>query len=334
MSGISRLIRSATLYGYTDLAQSLGLNAHAMLRRACLSAGMLEEFDQLIPLQAACELLEDSAQRSGYEDFGLRLAARRRLAHLGPVSIVLREEPTGMAALQTLTRYLQLVNPSLFTTIEIADSVVVIREELLSDARLPMRQPMEMAVGVMVGLLRDLLGKQWRARSVHFGHRAPVKSTTHQQFFTCPIQFDAHFNGIVCATQDLRVQLPDRDSDRATWAQRSLDRAMAQTSTNTSERVRQMVAVLLPQGRCSAAIVAEQLGIDRRTVHRQLLCAGESFSQILQSVRKDLALRQINDSDRSVEEIGYLLGFGSSSAFAHWFRTSYGQSVSQWRKNQ
>ena len=332
MAGISRLIRSATLYGYAELAQSLGLVPSAMLRQVALSREMLDEPEQLIALHAACQLLEASALASGHEDFGLRLAARRRLAHLGAVSIVVREEPTGMAALQTLTRYLQLVNPSLFTSIEVAQEVVVVREELLCDAAVPIRQSMEMAVGVMYGILRDILGKGWRCRGVYFTHRAPYTKGLHQSFFDCPLAFNAHFNGIVCAKADLLALLPDRDTERAAWGQHSLDRALAQTRSSTADLVKQMVVALLPQGRCHAGVVAQQLGVDRRTVHRHLAREGLGFSQLVHTVRSDLVVRQLRDSDRSVAEIGYLLGFGSSSAFAHWFRKSQGISVNQWKK--
>ncbi len=332
MSGISRLIRSATLFGYTELAQSLGLAAGPLLRQVGLTSDMLEVPDLLIPLHAACQLLEASAHKSGLEDFGLRLASRRRLAHLGAVSVVMREEPTGMAALQSLTRYLQLVNPSLFTSIEVSGDVVVVREELLPDTTVPIRQPMEMAVGVMYGILRDILGPSWRCRGVYFMHRAPGKKGIHQSFFNCPIAFNAHFNGIVCSLSDLQAALPDRDTERAAWAQHSLDRALAQTRASTADLVKQMVMALLPQGRCSAQLVAQQLGIDRRTVHRQLTPYGLSFSQLVQEVRIDLVARQLRDSDKSVAEIGYLLGFGSSSAFAHWFRKTQGCSVNQWKK--
>ncbi len=40
----------------------------------------------------------------------LRLAARRSLSHLGPISLVLQQEPTPRQALDTLCRYLKLLS--------------------------------------------------------------------------------------------------------------------------------------------------------------------------------------------------------------------------------
>ncbi len=332
MSGISRLIRSATLYGYAELAESLGLNTAAQLRRAGLSLAMLQEPDHPIRLDAACSLLEASSTASKLDDFGLRLAARRRLANLGAVSVVLREEPNGLAALGTLCRYLQLVNPSLSTRIDETGAFVVIREELMTDAQIPMRQSTEMAVGVMHGILRELLGSTWRACRVCFAHRPPSDNSFAKKLFACPLDYNADFNGIVCLRSDLVVQLPGTDAALARYIQTALDKALAQAPKGTAAHVRQWVAVLLPQGRCTADQLASLLGVDRRTLHRHLAREGLTFSSVLQSVRKDLVARQLKDGDRSVMDIAHLLGFGSSSALAHWFAKHHGQSVQQWRQ--
>jgi AraC-like DNA-binding protein len=332
MSGISRVLRSATLFGYAELAQSLGLEPDPLLRHEGLSREMLNEPDHPIDLGAACRVLEASALASGVEDFGLRLAASRKLANLGAVGVVMREEATGLAALYTLTRYLQLVNPALITQVEVQDETVLVREDVWADLALPMRQPLEMAVGVMHGILRELLGAKWVARRVCFTHRAPRDSSFHKRYFACPMDFNADFNGVVCRRSELEAVLPGRNAERVRQTHISLDRALAQTQQRLSESVRQLIAVLLPQGRCSAAQVAAMLGVDRRTVHRQLAFEAENFSGLLQNVRLEFAQRQLRDSDRSATDVAGLLGFGSASAFAHWFAQHHGCSVTLWRK--
>ncbi len=102
---------------------------------------------QLLKSSSARELLESSARLAQVEDFGLQLAKGRRMANLGPISIVLREEPTARQAPDTLSRYLRLLNASLLTRIEDHGEVVLIREEILMDGALPLRQSVELAVG-------------------------------------------------------------------------------------------------------------------------------------------------------------------------------------------
>lgn len=326
------VIRSASLNGYLELARSLGLNPAAMMRRAGLSRRCLDDPETPISALAVSALLEGSAAAAGVENFGLRLAQGRRLANLGPLSIVLREAPTGRQALDTLCRYLRLLNASLLTRIEDSGDTVLIREEFLLDGADSVRQSMELAVGVMQRILAELLGPRWKPRRVCFAHRPPQSLALHHAVFGRQVEFNSAVNGIVCAAADLAAPLPPADTGMAPYAQRFLDQALSQADGSTHDAARQLIAALLPGGRCSAEQVAQHLGMDRRTLHRHLLTRGSNFSALIAQVRREFAVRQIRDSDRSLAELAELLGFSSASALAFWFRQQFGCSVSQWRE--
>jgi hypothetical protein len=131
MRQISQLMRSGSLNGYVELVESLDRDPYAFMRSVGLQAQFLQDPEMLIPRDAARELLEITARATRIEDFALRLAARRKLSALGPISLVLREEPTPRHALDTLCRYLKLVNASLIVRVEDAGGLVIIREDLL-----------------------------------------------------------------------------------------------------------------------------------------------------------------------------------------------------------
>lgn len=327
-------VRSASLRGYPELAQSLGLDATLMMRRAGLPRRCLDDPETMISADAVRSLLEASAQAADCEDFGLRLASKRHLSNLGPLSLVLREEPTGLQALETLVRYLRLLNASLLTRIDQEGALVIIREEVLLAQPASARQSIELALGVMFRILRDLLGGQWRPRRVCFAHRPPRGATTHHLLFGPRVDFNAGFNGIVCDARDLKAQLPRTDPDMARYARQYLEQALGQRQAGQVHTVRQLVSALLPGGRCTVDQVAQHLGVDRRTIHRRLLAEGETFSSLLRAVRREFALRQFTDADRTVAEVAELLGFSGSSALAHWFRAEFGCSVSDWRQRQ
>lgn len=328
------VVRSASLNGYLDLAQSVGLDAHAMLRRAGLSPRSLENPETPLSTAAVSALMEHSAQASGVEDFGLRLAARRQLSNLGPISLVLKEEPTARAALDTLCRYLRLLNASLLTRIEEHGDRLVIREEILVEQTASTRQSMELAVGVMFRILRELLGPQWKAVRVCFNHRPPRDAKAHRAFFGTTVDFNSGFNGIVCHTADLQAPMAGHNPEMARFAREYLDRALSGQHQSTKATVRQLIAALLPGGRCTSQQVAQHLGVDRRTIHRHLGREGESFATLLQSVRSELVLRQVQDSDLPLAEVAQLLGFAAPAAFSHWFRSTFGCSVTAWRTQE
>ena len=328
---IRPVIRSASLTGYVALATELGLDPTLMLRRSGLSLKSLDDPETPVSANAVQRLLEASAIASGIEDFGLRLASKRRLGNLGPLASMLLEAPTARQALETLSIHLRLLNESLVTRIEDSADVVVIREELFLAGNQDVRQSIELAVGVMYRILKELLGERWRPRLVCFTHRPPRDTRGHRAVLATRVTFNAPFNGIVCDARDLNAQLPTLNTGLSQYALRYLQQANQRTRGSTVDLAKELIVALLPGGRCSATQVAQHLDMDRRTLHRHLLAAGWSFSALLLDVRRMLAARQLRESDRSLSELAGLLGFSGASAFAYWFRRQFGCSTGTWR---
>ena len=115
---------------------------------------------------------------------------------------------------------------------------------------------------------------------------------------------------------------------------RYLDSMLVQSNETMSDKVRKLVIALLPSGACSVEQLAQQLGVDRRTVHRHLAQSGESYSSIVDTVRVELVMRYVERRDRPLSEVATLLGFSSLSAFSRWFSGRFGCSVSAWRSGK
>jgi AraC-like DNA-binding protein len=333
MRHLARQVRSAMLSGYIELVKSLGRDPYAFLRTVGLRAKFLQDPEALIPRDAARELLEITARATRTEDFALRLAAVRKLSALGPISLVLREDPTPRAALDTLCRYLKLVNTSLAIRIEDAGSVVVIREDLLPSPGLEMRQSVELAVGTMFRMLGELIGPQWRPIEVCFTHRPPSDLSAHRLFFGRSVKFNQDFNGLVCSSADLSTPRRLGDPVAAGFARKFLDSALQDRADTVQETCRQLMLALLPAGNCTAVEVARHLRVDRRTLYRRLDAEGLTFSALADQVRSDLVRRHLGESDMPLGEVAELLGFSNGSSFSHWFQSVFGCSASQWRKN-
>lgn len=328
----ARQVRSATLSGYVELVKALGRDPHAFMKSVGLQPRLLEDPETLIPRDAARELLEITARATKAEDLALRLAAQRKLSALGPISLVLREEPTPRAALETLCRYLKLVNASLIIRVEEAGPVVVIREDLLPTPGLEMRQSVELAVGTMFRMLGELIGPRWRPQEVCFTHRAPADTAAHRAFFGRNVRFNQEFDGLVCAAADLDQPRDPGDPVAAGYARKFLEAALTQQGDSMQASCRELIVALLPSGTCTAAEVARHLGVDRRTLHRRLLAEELTFSGLLGQVRSELVQRHLRESDMAMGEVAELLGFSGLSSFAHWFQDTFGCSASQWKR--
>lgn len=324
-------VRSASLNNYVELARSLNLAPYRLLQEAGIGSVALLDPDLMIPADALARLLEASAAQAGIDDFGLRLAATRQLSNLGPLALIVREEPTLRHALDLVARYQRLHNEALLMRVEEGDGIVVIAEDIIGGQSGPVRQGIELTIGVLYRMLRLLLGPAWRPQRICFTHRAPARRGAHQRFFEAPVEFSCDFDGIVCKVRDLDLPMPMADPQMAKYVKQYLAAILGPDAADVHGKVRQLVGILLPSGLCSAERVAQNLGVDRRTVHRHLKERGETFSSLVHAVRLELVTRHIEHGQRPLADIALLLGFSSPSAFARWFSGHYGCSVTAWR---
>jgi AraC-like DNA-binding protein len=323
---MSALIRSASLTHFADVAARCGLDAAVLVRDAGLPRRCLEDPDLRVAAHRVARLLELAAERGAEPAFGLRMAESRRLSNLGPLGLLLRDEPTLRAALEAVLRYLHLHNEAMSIRLEEVSSLVVIRVELEGGHDVPLRQATELAVGVMFRVLRLFLGAAWRPRLVCFTHAAPRSLAVHRRVLGEAVEFGHEFNSIVCNAHDLDAGNPGADPVMNRYAKRLLgSRPRAQASW--SARVKELVLLLLPRGHCSVETVAQHLGVDRRTVARHLAHEGTSFSALVDGMRAELLARYEAEGARRLSEVAALLGFSAPSNFSRWHRLRFGASA-------
>lgn len=327
------LARYAALSNFVELSLSLGLDPGSLIRDAGLDPASLSMPDRWVPAGAIADLLERAARASGHDDFGLKLAELRRLSNLGPLSLAIREEPDVRSALKILMRYEHMYNEALHTRISERNGIATIRIELELGHPGEVRQSRELAVGVLHRLLSGFLGTGWQPLGVSFTHPAPQDQSTHRQVFGRAIKFEQEFNGIVLYTDDLESKNAMSDPLMRPYAQQFLGSIEASREATTLNRVRELIELLLPTGRCSVEQVARSLGVDRRTVHRRLSEEGHTFSSLLDATRAALAEHMVGTRRYSLTEIAEMLAFSSPSNFSRWFGHRFGCNPSQWRSN-
>ena len=320
---MTNLVRSACLTNFADVAARCSLGALALLGEVGLPARALEDPDLKVPALAVGRLLELAAARAGEEAFGLRMSESRRLSNLGYLGMLARDEPTLRSALEALMDNIRLHTDALALRLEPAGHLVSLHEELVTGNGESLRQLMELIVASTFGVLRILLGERWRPSLVSFSHRAPRNVLMHRRVFGKAVEFEHAFNGIVFGASDLDAVNPGADPGMVRYA-RALVEPVLGTQAPLSDRVRQLVVLLLPRGQCRVEVVAQELGVDRRTVARGLASEGTTFSQLIDDMRRELLRRHLKDRSQSLTDVSSLLGFSSPSAFARWHRQRFG----------
>lgn len=335
-------IRSSVLSGYSELATSLGLDPMRMIHDIGLPSGSLLQSDLMLSVDRVCKLFELSAVRSGQIAFGLALARNRRLSHLGEFGLILRDQPTLGDMARASELFSGLHNEALVFAVEDRSQYSEDRGQYSNvymetkvDGNILTRQLSEFLMGSTFKICQALFGEASRQMQVCFRHGPPPSLQAYEDFFGSAPLFNFEFNGFIYQTS-LFDQINLQADPGFSQYTLSLIQAIRSppASANHSDEVRRVALQLLPRGQCSAEQVAACLGVDRRTVSRQLARENQSFSSIIDSVRQDMSVRHVLESDLSIADIAPLLGFGSASALVTWYRRHFGLSPMQHRRQR
>src|SRR5678815_63142 len=116
---------------------------------------------------------------------------------------------------------------------------------------------------------------------------------------------------------------PNADAGMARYASEMLEATEPREAAPACVEVRESIVRLLGIGPCTIALVAQHMGVDRRTIHRRLEDEGQTFSTLLDEVRRELAQRYIEGTRRTLSEVASLLGFSEPSSFSRWYRKQF-----------
>lgn len=325
------MVRSSSMSGYFEVTRRLGLNPFALVQLVGLDAAALANPNDRVPVSAACQLLEITAEAASCPTFGLMIAETRHHFGFGVINLLLAHKRTLREVLVAAAQYRHLLNEALGVHVETAGDTVTIREEIVTTPGISTRQAIELAVGVLARHSSAQLGAHWKPHSVHFTHAAPADLTFHRRFFGCPLAFGSDFNGIVCSASDLDFPNPGADPEMVRYAESLADPLNAAGTGSIALEARKAIYLLLPLEQATVELVARHLSLSVRTMQRQLEAGGTSFSGLVEEVRRELALRYMRNPSYPVGRVAALLGYSQQAWFTHWFKARFGMTPRAWR---
>ena len=74
------------------------------------------------------------------------------------------------------------------------------------------------------------------------------------------------------------------------------------------------------------AAIAERMGLSRATLARRLKAEGTCFEEVVEALRRRLAVDYLAERGLSVSETAYLVGFADPAAFSRAFKRWTGRS--------
>ncbi|MEY9179415.1 AraC-like DNA-binding protein [Bradyrhizobium sp. USDA 326] len=326
------LIRSSSLTYYPEVARSVGLDPRQMMRKARLPPACLDKPDTPIAVAGLRRLLESSAEASGAEDFGLRLAERGGLTNFGTVGLIVREQATVGEAIDAFSRFIHIHHDGMRLDVARGKQAVTITMHLRGRKPSASRQSIDVALGSVHRIIQSLFGHDWRPQEVHLHYPPPHDRKRYREFFGCRVIFNAKDDAIVLSAHDMERRIPSAHPLIASYLRKRIE-TIETRPASWEQKVDEVVRFLLAGGGdCTVERVAEHLACTRRTIHRRLAASGTSFSAILDARRADLVIQLIDAPGRRLTDIAMQLGFSAQSAMARWFRSRFGCTITEWRK--
>ncbi len=148
-----------------------------------------------------------------------------------------------------------------------------------------------------------------------------------------PVTFGHACSEIELEPAVLRLPIRDEDPAMSRLMERYAEEWLARLGGQASlvEQIRRHIYTELGNGVPSAEAIARPLGLSERSLSRRLRAEGLSYLEIVDSVRRELALVYLRNRSLKMAEVAFLLGFSELSAFYRAFRRWTGMTPAQVR---
>jgi AraC-like DNA-binding protein len=287
-------------------------------------------------LDYAAEAMDDSA-------FGLHLAEQSDPRDAGILFYVASGAKDVNEALTLFARYFRIVNEAVRLKLMQTSEGVAVEIEFVGFPMHSVRQNAEFGIAVILRALREMTNRSLRPIRVAFAHPRNSELRDFDRFYGCSVEFGrAAHEGVSAdllefSNDTLASPLVTDDTKLLAALRPFCDMAAKERNTTAGTlraAVENEVEKLLPQGKAKAQTVAKALALSVRTLSRRLADEGATYADVVDQLRRTLALQYLKEPGMSLSKIAWLLGYGESTSFNHAFRRWTGHSPSAARNEK
>ncbi len=283
-----------------------------------------EEYDAIQDRAAA--LIDDPA-------VGLRAGGLLHPSHLGALGYAWLASSSLRTALFRSERYTRMFNEHVDMRVEARPDCIRVSYRM---RRQPLR-PDEIADGQLAGLLalcRMNFGSDLAPIEVTLRRAEPADPSPWHEYFRTQVKFGQPENALSISAADADRPLTGANRELLAVHEDVIRRHLAHLGhAGVLDRLRMAIVEALPSGRVTEEQLARSLDMNRRTLHRRLREHGTTFRGLLAEVRQELAKRYLRDQSYSVTDVAFSLGYADASAFSRAFRSWFGVSPTEARKD-
>jgi AraC-like DNA-binding protein len=174
-----------------------------------------------------------------------------------------------------------------------------------------------------------LTGRHVAPSHVSLTHWRDSTYSEFNEFFEADVEFGANADEVAFTPTIKQMPVVSADPYLNKHLVAYFEDAISRRQTNRASfvsSVENAIVPLLPHGKVRVSEIAHRLGLSQRTLARRLSLEGLTFSDVLESLRSDLAERYLAEEDLSISQIAWLLGYREVSALTHAFKRWTGKT--------
>ena len=315
-------------------AEELGLKRGELLRASGLREADLAEPDSRIPMRKWFGLWRCILESTDDAGVGLRMGSRLEVREIGLLGYTMQHSGSLRGALERYSRFFALWRAKDPPHYDVDAHQVEVGWRAQPILPLFERPICDWALAGVLAILRELSGEDVTPKEVHL----PYAKGNHdlaemRDYLAAPLRFGRPRAQLVLRTEDLELETRTADLELG----RYLDRHAAHVieglalGAGAVEEAERALWQGMRTGDVSLEDVASRLAVSSRTLQRRLHSENTSFTDLRDKLRHQLATELLADSELSIYEVVYLLGYSEPSAFYRAFRRWEGSSPQKFR---
>ena len=313
------------------------IDPQQLLNHAGLAEHRFDDPQARVSALGQARFLEYSAEALDDSTLGLHLAEEGNPRDAGLLFYVGAAARNLGEALALVARYFRVADESVRMKLARQAEGFKVEITFVGLSRHLLRQQTEFGIAMLVKAMRAASGYDVRPTGVKFAHIRTGDVQEFRRFFGCVVEFGAPSDQLEFSNETFALPLITGDPILLDMLRRFCEEAARARKTPAGSHrasVENEVQRLLPQGRANAETVAKALALSARTLSRRLSEEGTTFAEVVDQLRRSLALQYLKDPGIASAQIAWLLGYKGQTSFNHAFRRWTGRSPSAARKEE
>ncbi len=318
-------------------AKSIGIDENGLIEECGPELSRLKQEEDRVPLIEFQKVWRSVGRKSGDPDFGLHFGqfCHNLLSRHLLYAMMMNCETVEQAMRKNFT-YHNLVMDYIRPELRLQDGMAHLTWNMSHPGLKTERHFSESVIALFVMMLRSLTEDQIELTEVRFSHARPCSTKAHDRMFQSPLFFDRESSEVLISAHFLQKPILFANSeilnDLEKVVQKALHKAYSHHSW-TEKTARGLIRACLKETPTTITVISGELALSERNLQLKLQEEGTTFRNLLDSVRKEIAVGYLKNRETTICEIALLLGFSDQSAFHHAFKRWTGMTPGEYRKH-